>query len=74
MKFLLWVLGASFYLFAIGYARENHSRLLWLWISLLLGWVLAGVVGGAMAAARRIPSALLRAPGPGGAPRPGVTK
>ncbi len=70
MKFLVWLLGLSFYLFAIAYAREQQDGWTWVWVVLLVGWCFGGIVLAMLAAVRWIPGARMTAPRGATAPPP----
>ncbi len=70
MKFLTWLLGVSFYLFAIAYAREQQDGWTWVWVALLVVWCFGGVVVAMLAVARWIPRARMTAPRGATVPQP----
>ncbi len=70
MRFLLWLLGVSFYLFAIRAESRGFGSWTWVWVALLVVWCFGGVVLAMLAAARWIPGARMMAPRGATAPQP----
>ncbi len=70
MRFLVWLLGLSFYLFAIRAESSARGSWTWVWVALLVVWCFGGVVLAMLAAARWIPRARMTAPRGATAPQP----
>lgn len=54
MKLLTWLLGMAVMLLGLELARYAHDGWPWLWVTLLIFWIFAGVVAALVALAKQV--------------------